>query len=128
MPGSSIQSRFKDCRGLSLIEVCFGILIAGLLLLPLAKIYDIYRMNEVRSRSDGNIQVIQSALQKYALRNGRYPKPARRNLAPEAVGFGQEYAGAINNCAGNDTIPCRTAGFNATNAPVLIGDVPYAEL
>jgi type II secretory pathway pseudopilin PulG len=128
MPGNFIQSRFKDCRGLTLIEVCFGIIILGLLLLPMAKLYDIYRIKEVLTRSDGNIQVIQSALQKYALRNGRYPIPAQRDLAPDDAGFGQEYAGAIGACGGGDVVPCRTAGFNATNDDILIGDVPFATL
>ena len=128
------RAQFKDNKGITLIEVAILLIVLGLIAVPMIKIYDLYREGEIAKRTEGNPLVIQSALQKYALRTGRYPRPATRNLPVTAVNFGAETAAAgIPNCTVGANVVCRTTGFRDVlppggNDPVLIGDVPYAEL
>ncbi len=122
-----------DQSGLSLIETAVLLIVLGLLLIPILHLQSIERKYEVVSETTTNIATIQSALRQYAVRNGRYPQPAQRNVSEGSSAFGTEYTGAIGNCSGDDTVPCRVAGArdpdpgNFTNS-VLIGDVPFAEI
>ncbi len=128
----------KHERGLTLIEVAIGILVLGLLVAPLMSVYNVYRIDKAMTDSDGNIQVVQSALQKYVLRTGRYPLPGDRTLTAGDACFGREAAGACDvfpllPCAGVARPICWTTGFKDFQAPVgndrvIIGDVPFAEL
>lgn len=120
-------------KGFTLLEVAIGLIILGLLTTPAIHLYRLYVIDKTRQQSDGHLIVIQSALQKFAIRNGRYPVPAAFNLGPGDTGFGREYTGTINNCTiGMDTV-CRTTGHRnmvppAGNDPVLVGTVPFAAL
>ena len=128
------RGNLKNNSGITLIEVAILILILGLIAVPMIKIYQVYREDELSRRTEGNPIVIQSALQKYVLRTGRYPRPALRNLPFADPDFGTEYTGAIAVCTPGTGVVCRAAGFrdvqpvDGVNDNVLIGDVPYAEL
>lgn len=119
--------------GFTLIEITIGLAVLGLLMLPLIYFYNLHQTRERIAQSDGHLITIQSALQKFAIRNGRYPIPAAYGLGPGAANYGQEHGGAIAACTAGMNTVCRTAGFRdllppAGNDPVLIGAVPFAAL
>jgi prepilin-type N-terminal cleavage/methylation domain-containing protein len=120
-------------RGFTLIEITIGLAVLGLLMLPLIHFYNLHQIQERIRQSDGHLITIQSALQKFAIRNGRYPLPSAYGLGPGVANYGQEYGGGIPACAPGMTNICRTTGFRdllppAGNDPVLIGAVPFAAL
>lgn len=127
------MTKTQDNRGFTVLEIAIGLLVLGLLATPAIQLYRLAVVERTLKQSDGHLIIIQSALQKFALRNGRYPVPAAFNLGPGVADFGREYTGAINACAmGMDTV-CRAIGerdviLPAGNDPVLIGSVPFAAL
>lgn len=125
----------RNENGLTLLELAVGLMILGLLITPVIASYNLYIKEQQKVDSDGHIQSVQSALQKYVTRNGRYPLPAARTARMGSAGYGQQFAGVFIACAPNINQPCRTDGYRDTvadpdtdNDKVLIGDVPSAEL
>lgn len=129
--------------GFSLIEVAITLIVLGLIIVPMIHTYKMWRLEQTRTMDFGNVIAIQNALQKFALRNGRYPLPAEPAIGATNVFFGQETAvpvGTIPACSIVSATVCRTAGQrdvltpatvppgNAGNDPVLIGTVPFAAL
>lgn len=123
----------RPSAGFTLIEVAIALIVVGLLITPLIQLYRVVRAQNVVIETDGNMIVIQAALQKFAIRNGHYPLPSAYGLGPDDSGYGAAYAGTPVPCtAGMDTV-CRTTGARdvvapAGNDPVLIGAVPFAAL
>jgi prepilin-type N-terminal cleavage/methylation domain-containing protein len=129
--------KITDQAGFSLLEVAVGMIILGLLITPFLHLLKLEQKRKIVERTEGNLSMVDSALSKYAVRTGRYPIPAARNLGATDVNFGQETLFAsIAACTGGDeTVACRAAGFrdttadvDAVNDTVLIGDVPFAEI
>jgi len=124
----------SSADGFTLIEVTIGLMIVGILSIPLMQGYKIYMAEKIIDESSGRLSTIQSALQKYAVMYGHYPIPSERNLGIGDLGFGQPYTGAIPTCASGLEPICRTiigsrdAVLPAGPDPVLIGDVPFAAL
>ncbi len=130
----------KNNKGFTLLETTLLLLLLGLLLVPALSVLELTRKREQIRDASENPGVVRAALEKYALRTGRYPRPAERNIASGAAGFGLETANtgaAIANCGANSAVVCRVVGqrdqqntfaWDAGNDPVLIGDVPFAEL
>jgi len=129
--------------GFSLIEVAITLIVLGLIIVPMIHTYKMWRLEQTRTMDFGNVIAIQNALQKFALRNGRYPLPAEPAIGATNIFFGQETAvpvGTIPACSIVSATVCRTAGQrdvltpvtvppgNAGNDPVLIGTVPFAAL
>lgn len=127
----------KTDRGFTLIEVAIGLMVLGLLMVPLAQLYKVQKVDKEILASRNNLSVINSALGKFVTKTGRYPLPALRNIPAGGLDFGREYTGApgaIPNCTVSNTTLCRTAGYKDVNPvdtvmdPVLIGDLPFATL
>tara|TARA_R110002124_G_scaffold287216_1_gene471584 strand:- start:287464 stop:288861 length:1398 start_codon:yes stop_codon:yes gene_type:complete len=119
--------------GMTLLEVAMGMIILGLLVTAMLPFYKIYRYDKVRMDTIGNMADTSRALSQYALVNGAYPPPARRDLNYEDAGYGVAFSGAIANCVINDPAVCRLTGTSdkagpAGNDPVLRGDIPFATL
>ncbi|MBL4590126.1 MAG: hypothetical protein JKY11_08625, partial [Alphaproteobacteria bacterium] len=123
--------------GFSLIELAMLLVILGLLLTPFLHFLSLDRHQRIVATTEGNLRIIDSALSKYAVRTGYYPRPAVRNLSRSAVGFGQDVAlASVVACTGGgEPLVCRTNGARDTSAdadsivdPVLIGDIPFAEI
>lgn len=125
--------------GLTLIEVAFALVIFGLLLTGFIVVYNQYREQQKIVTTQGNLLMIQSALQKYVANNGHYPRPAQRTLPLTNASAGIEipytgapadYAAWLANlpiCIYLTTTVCRTPSYVAGQT-VLIGDVPFATL
>jgi len=123
---SNIQQ--NNAAGFSLIEIAIGLMILGLLMVPMLQMYKEYRYKEIRTRSEENLGVVANALKKFVVKNGRYPRPAEGNIAGGAAGEGAEIAvGAITfPCAVNMTTVCETTGASASRA--YIGTIPFAAI
>ncbi len=117
----------KKSGGFSLIEVAIALIIIGILMVPAIQMYNQYQIDQIKVRSDEHLGVISRALQKFVVKNGRYPRPAEGNIAGGAAGEGSEIAvGAITPCAANMTTVCETVGLPADT--IYIGTVPFAAL
>lgn len=123
--------------GLSLIETALLLLILSLLLLPVLEMIKLRQTAARQNNTQGHLATVTSALHQFALRNGRYPAPAHRNLAATDANFGREVPFSVSAtplCGGGDALMCRTLGrdttIDADSSPdfVLIGDVPIAAL
>lgn len=120
-----LKSIIKDEKGLSLIEVAMVLLIAGILTVPMVDLYTIYKETEKTEVTKNNITDVRNAVNKFAVKEGRYPIPASVSAVQGDVGFGHEGSPNPPNCASatwatTDGI-CRTA----TSPDVLIGAVPF---
>jgi prepilin-type N-terminal cleavage/methylation domain-containing protein len=129
---SKANNAVKRNHGFTLLEVALALIVISLVMVPYIQVYKQYMNDQIKEQSDDYISVIQSALQKYAMRYGRYPMPANPSLGPgSAAGFGQEVALAtIGNCSAASLAACRTtaAWGVVPNNTVLIGAVPFAAL
>ena len=119
-------------RGFSLIEVCLGLIILGVIMGPLIAQYQVYLHNQAITSTEGNLQTSSDALQKFFTQNGFYPLPADPSLGPADAGYGQGIPfadiGTIVNCGGGDTDVCRTPSVSLPGEFVYIGSVPFATL
>lgn len=136
-------------KGFSLVEVSIALIVLGLIAVPLMQIYENYTANKVLAETDNYAITVQLALQKYAIENGRYPRPAVRNLPPTNAMSGMEAAAPpinptwanypVCSLAGTSTFVCRArpsvpalrdTAADADILPdhVLIGDVPHSTI
>ncbi len=129
-----MQQPYKsDIRGLTLIEVSIILTLIGIFIVPVITTYKIYNTNSELKASDERILTIQTTLQRYAIMNGRYPRPSERSASPGDDSFGREITVAdpttIPECVADMGEVCRIS--NGTPAPeddLLVGALPIASL
>lgn len=114
--------------GFSLMEVAIALAVIGVLAAPFINQYNIYQENKIRTESKDNLSVVRSALQKYAVNNGRYPLPSDKNMVTGVPGYGEESITPITACTLNSATICRTTTGSLGSAPVLVGTVPFAAI
>ncbi len=88
-------------KGISLIATSFLILALGLASVAGLRLYGVWHTYHMDAITNGRLDDIQQALQRYATHNGRYPCPAPLDVALDQAGFGVEVstdctAGEIN--------------------------------
>lgn len=125
----------KNQRGVSLIEAAIGIVIVGLIALPLLKLQAIDTQYNITRSSDTRFNKITKAVNAYYKSGEKaYPCPADLTLGQGDADFGKgrdcDDFSSIKKC---DTGAwkthggiCRTA--NSTADSVIIGAVPFADL
>lgn len=90
-----IQTRpFMPLRrpsGFTLIELAVVIAVIGLLVAGAFASFGAMRINAKLRETHQNVQRVEQLLQTFVLRHGRLPCPARPDLAPGDVGYGEEY-------------------------------------
>lgn len=130
----------SNSSGFSLIEVAIALVVIGLLLVTALQMYNIYSKNKILREVRTDLQVVQTALQRYVYRYGRYPLPSPRNAAQGSSDYGREVTWPVTtNCssaAATAGAVCIThngavdtaADGDASPDYVLIGDVPFATL
>lgn len=121
-------NRKQNCRGVSLVEAAIGMAIFGLLMATAIDSYNNYKKSRLINDSIGNISVIKSAVNRYYLKEGKYPCPARADSKPGDADYGVSFCPPVgtpapDSCSG--TI-CRATG--ALGGQVLIGSVPFVTL
>lgn len=120
--------------GFSLIELAIGLIILGLIMLPIAEMYRIYMKSLSLSDTRGAQNEITTAInQFYQNGNLRYPCPASLIAPEDSFGYGREGV-----CTGGPPVrPCTSAAWRTTSgicrttgpgSQVVIGAVPFKAL
>lgn len=127
----SFRSRSHQ-RGVTLIDLSIALLMVGLIMGPLLYLYNNQKQREIIAEQRKNFYEIESAIQQFVERNGRYPLPASLLEAystnVDDISLGVEFP-AGSTLAGCPNI--NTNGLCIANAPtgdVMIGAVPYSTL
>lgn len=123
--------------GFSLIEVCILLILISLILTPTVYMLNLYYQRYKEATTQQAVDTASSALMKYALKFGKYPRPADPSLAPGNANFGREAA-----VPGSGWLDCQD-GATPANAicqtvvntypvaappAVIIGALPFAEI
>jgi type II secretory pathway pseudopilin PulG len=120
--------------GMTLIEVAIGMIVLGLLVTAIIPFYNIYKIDKIRNTTLANQADVERALKRFALINGRYPGPAKRDLDYGDANYGREVLSGISNCSWDDPDVCRITSnvrqFSARAGAerVIVGDVPFATI
>lgn len=134
------SSRNFSNAGFSLIEVCILLIIFSLILTPTVYMLNLYYQRYKEATTQQAVDTASSALMKYALKFGKYPRPADPSLAPGNPNFGREAAASAawldcQDAATPANAICQTttntypaAVAPATSPPVLVGAVPFAAI
>ena len=120
-------------KGFSLIEVCIALMIVSLLMIPMIQAWNLYIKAKKISDTKAVLDIVDSALIKYAAKYGRYPIPENPNTAIGAVLSGASATIPPTGwpaCAGDDAVVCQTGvnTFPTAANTVLVGTIPYATL
>ncbi len=127
-------------RGFTLIEIAIALMVIGLLMAPLIAQYNNYRQNKALQTSRDYVSYVQSSLNKYVLKYGRYPIPARPAEQSSDPRYGMPYKTpyypapiTYPTCITSPNEVCTTVGARPTPAGALsnlvyIGTVPFAAL
>ncbi len=134
---SDILYRIKQTllteRGLSLVEMAIGLLVIGLITLPIIQAQKYKIVKEIRQVNYGSIQnSIDGINQYFSAGNGAYPCPASLTLGEGDTNFGVSVDCTLSNvklCT-NPAWPstegiCKTSD---TPSAIIIGGIPFATL
>lgn len=112
-------------RGFTLIEIAIGLIVIGLLTLPLIELYKIQLASEKETYNEGLFTRVRNKINEFVIDNGRYPIPASLLVGPDDALYGAE-ATAFMPCPSwpTPTGVCRTVAGSS----VLIGAVPTEAL
>ncbi len=109
--------------GLSLIEIAIGMVIIGLLMIPVIENYKQNMIDARRGTTNSNMNpTIETAIQNYYLANNRLPCPANITLNATSASYGTE-SGAAGSCAGAGVV---ITGVGPNQ--IAIGGVPFQAL
>lgn len=127
----------RSVQGFTLIEISLALMVIGLIMVPLLRIYHIETIQRRIYSTTTNANIITAALGKFVERNGFYPPPAQMNIPLNDPGAGRAVDLATyvpGPCAVGSTTVCVTnsnsadANSDGINDNVLIGTIPYATL
>lgn len=133
-----IKSKFsllrKEEKGLSLIEVAIGLILLGLITVPLIQSYKLDIATTTYRSNEGSLVNLREAInQYYASGNAAYPCPTDLTEKPGDIDFGD-----TGDCANFASILlCSDPGWRAAggicktsnnSSAVIIGGIPFAEL
>ncbi len=135
---SKVKTLFKNIisneDGLSLIEAAIGLIVIGLVTVPLMQAYQIDLMKEADNDSRGGMSLARDAINQYYLKNQAYPCPASLVEPPDTNLYGKSFAPCnlanIPNCVAND-LPASGEGVCKTGntiEDVVIGAIPFASI
>ncbi len=129
------QDERRGEQGFSLIEIAIALAVIGLILVPFIVQYNIDAQQTKINLTRAQMGVTKAALQKYAVKYGRYPRPADPNIPSGAVGAGIETVTPAVPCFPYTALPCIGTGMRDTDAdgdtdadPIYVGSVPFATL
>ncbi len=130
---SRISSFAKNCDGLTLIEASIGLIVLGLLAVPLIQVHKIEMASRAFSRTTGALQEATNAINLYYNSdNNFFPCPASLALAQGDPGFGQ-----VGDCTLANIRLCTDAAWftnegicktEDTADAVIVGGVPFSTL
>ncbi|MBZ0140057.1 MAG: hypothetical protein K8H87_09830 [Pseudorhodoplanes sp.] len=109
-------------HGFNLVEVCFGIVIFGLLAAGAMNAYDVYKAHQKILVTDHRLTVVEDALNNHVAANIRYPCVAPLTAQRDTPEYGQEVS-CVSAAAPGTFSAIGRAGIN-----VRIGAVPVRNL
>lgn len=120
--------RLMNNKGFTLIEIAIGVIVIGLLTLPLIELYKTQIVSAKKTFNQGRFTDIRNKINEYVLVNNRYPRPSSLTAAPDDSDWGVEASlgpPPILPCVAWPTPAgvCRTASND-----VYLGAVPVEEL
>lgn len=116
--------------GFTLIELAIVIVIIGLMVIPLLKMYEIYMIKEKMLITEENIDKARIPI---SLSYGRYPCPSDRSLKPTDPNYGREKCTGISDCTSYSSQGiCRATGLrdadgDGNNDTIVIGGIPFLD-
>jgi len=121
-------------KGISLIEVAIALIVIGLMLIPLLKLYDLERTKRLRDTNIQKVETLNKAILNFARLNGRLPVPARLDRVESDDDYGKS-ATTANTCAALNAagLKCKTSGYDTDDSgavadEIVVGFVPYKDL
>lgn len=99
---------------MTLIDVAILLILIGLILGPLIAVYDTWKSDNERGDTTQHYNAINKAIADYYFEKREYPCPARPDLNPSDLNYGQE--------------ACGDPGLSFAGGTVMIGAVPFATL
>ena len=116
----------KSTCGFTLIEIAIVLLVGGLLLASLSRMYTVYMKQYLHNVNDYRLQQTRNALALYQAGDGRLPCPADASLSPTDAGYGLEICPTGAGCpASIECVNGRDVDGDGTPERVLIGSVPH---
>lgn len=82
--------KYHCSKGFTLIEMAIVIIIFGLLISMFLPAYQVYLTNQKEATTRDNIKLVQTSIEEFRKRFGRYPLPAPVSLARGQDGYGYE--------------------------------------
>lgn len=121
-----LVATFKNNNGFTLIEVAIGLIIVGLLTLPLIEAYRLRIEAEKQGFNNAQFSQITQSINQYVVDNGFYPVPASLLAGPTDAAYGTQAAAPYQPCPSWPTPNgiCRTTGADQ----VFIGAVPIEDI
>lgn len=119
---ASLRDPMRNQKGFTLIEIAIVLIIVGILIVPLMRMYHIYKQDRLWNETKSNVVLAQAALTNFYFDNFRYPCPADPTLGPGDLNYGKE------DCAGVTATTGRDADRDSTNDGVLVGALPFADI
>ncbi len=115
-----------DKSGFTLVEIAIVLLIGGLFLVSVSRIYGLYMKQYLYKTNEYRLQQTHDALLTYRSGAGRFPCPADPRLAPGDVGYGEEVCPSAGGCpTGLKCVNGRDVDGDGIPERVLIGAVPH---
>lgn len=90
MTGTGGQCDRYGERGVSLVAVAALMLVMGMFMAVGARVYGLWEAQNAMASTQAQLAQVQSAMQDYYTRQGRYPCPAPLTAAIDAPGYGRE--------------------------------------
>ena len=124
--------------GFTLVEISIAIIIVGLLITPLFKLYETYLTEKQVRETRETIELIVTEMETYRNIQGAYPCPAPMNEARNSASNGR--AMNSNDCSaayftGLPQVPgecsggiCLKSSTRAATSDIILGTVPFREL
>jgi len=116
----------KAESGFTLIEIAIVLVIGGLFLASVSRMYKISMEKYLYEVNNYRLQQTHDSLLIYKTGDGRFPCPADASLAPGDAGYGEEVCPSVGGCAaGIKCVNGRDVNGDGTPERVLIGAVPH---
>jgi prepilin-type N-terminal cleavage/methylation domain-containing protein len=125
-------------KGFTLIEICIAIIVLGLLITPLFRLYDTYLIEKKLNATQRAIEVVTGEMETYKNVHGAYPCPSAMDAARNDAANGRAFNNNVCDAAFFAAIPqipgeclngvCLKSSVRPTTSDIIIGTVPFRDL